>query len=190
MSSASGPASVPPKSLRFGRLYTGSGPAGEESGTASGWAAEWVLKRNCSLRPGQLLVFYLSLCLVSLLIAGYFWRQGARPVMVFAGIELLVVGLAMLAYARHAGDRERVELAAGRLTVEWQHGARSGRMEFAAESVRIDDGGPGRALIGLSALGREVKVGRHVRPELRRQLAEELKATLRWGTGWSGANLG
>ena len=190
MYSAPDPASVPPKPLRFGRLHAEAGAGREGSEAVPTWAVEWVLKRNCSLRPGQLLVFYLSLCVVSLLIAGYFWRHGAHPVMIFAGLELLVVGLAMLIYARHAGDRERVELAGGQLTVEWQHGARSGRMEFAAVSVRIDDVGPGRPLIGLSARGRQVRVGRHVRPELRRQLAEELKATLRWGTGWSGANLG
>ncbi|MEO6319375.1 MAG: DUF2244 domain-containing protein, partial [Polaromonas sp.] len=36
----------------------------------------WRLKRHCSLSPAQLGWFYLSLCLVSLGIATFFWTQG------------------------------------------------------------------------------------------------------------------
>src|SRR5438270_13892551 len=90
-----GPASAR-SSLRFGRL-------GESS-------AQWLLRRNCSMTPGQLVAFYVSLCAWSLAIAGAFWWRGATLVMPFAGIELLAVAAALVVYARHAGDRERVVL--------------------------------------------------------------------------------
>ncbi len=182
-SSPSDPAAV---TLKFGRCRRL-----DEAGPATpAWMAEWVLKRNCSLRPGQLGVFYLSLCVVSLGIAGFFWSRGVRLVMPFAWIELLAVGAALLVYARHAADRERVELTPDRLTVERWHGGREERTVFATDRVRVSGAGPGEPLIVLSAQGRQVNVGRFVRPELRKQLAEEFKSTLRWGASRPGAGAG
>lgn len=158
-----------------------------QPGEASTWRAEWKLKPNCSLRPSQLLAFYLSLCGVSFGIAAYFWAHGATMVMPFATLEVLLVGLALLVYARHAADFERVVWEPGRWVVERQDGSRLHREEFRTDWVRIDALNGGRSLVVLAASGREVGVGRHVRPELRRQLAEEFKATLRWGAGRVGA---
>ena len=63
-----------------------------------------------------------------------------RENMPFASIELLAVGAALFVYARHAGDRERVVLQPGRLTVECTLGSRTDHVEFApAWSI-----GPGR----------------------------------------------
>ena len=93
--------------LRFGS----PGGAGDES-------VQWLLRRNCSMTPVQLIAFYLSLCAWSLAIAVAFWWYGATLVMPFASLELLAIGAALFVYARHAGDRERVILKPGRLTVE------------------------------------------------------------------------
>jgi uncharacterized membrane protein len=79
---------------------------GIESTTGqSGWSVEWVLKRNCSMAPGQLFGLFLALCVVSLGIASFFWFQGAKLVMPFAWLELIAVGGAFLVYARHAADQ-------------------------------------------------------------------------------------
>ena len=94
-------------SLRFGS------PAGADDNSV-----QWLLRRNCSMTPLQLVAFYLSLCAWSLAIAGAFWSRGATFVMPFATIEMLAIGAALFVYARHAGDRERVLLKPGRLTVE------------------------------------------------------------------------
>ncbi len=76
----------------------------------SGPSVQWRLKRNCSVTPVQLGWMYLSLCTVSLGIGVFFWMQGATLVLAFAGLEVAVVGLAFLAYARHAADGEMISL--------------------------------------------------------------------------------
>lgn len=157
-----------PSSLRFGR------PAGP--GDTS---VQWLLRRNCSMTPAQVVSFYLALCAGSLAIAGAFWWHGATLVMPFAGIELLAVGSALFVYARHAGDRERVTLEPGRLTVEFTLGRRTDQVEFAPAWVRVEPAHGERSLIELSGEGKRIAIGRFIRPELRRALADELRAALR-----------
>jgi uncharacterized membrane protein len=154
--------------LRFGR----------ESGAADG-SVYWLLKRNCSLAPRQLLIFYGSLSLLSLSIAGIFWLRGAPLVVPFAGLELLVVGGALLAYARHASDSEAIRLRPGLLVVRRVDGPHVEQVEFDSAWVRVEPECGDRSLIELSGQGRRIAVGRFVRPELRRQLADELRWALR-----------
>ncbi len=142
---------------------------------------QWLLKRNCSFAPGQLLGVYASLSVVSLAIAAGFWLRGAPLVMPFAGLELIAVGLAFLVYARHAADRETLRLEPGRLSVECAFGRRTDRAEFAPRWVRVEPLHGEGSLIELSGQGRTIAVGRFVRPELRRALADELRAALRFG---------
>jgi len=145
-------------------------------------ALEWLLKRNCSMSPGQLFGIYLSLCAVSLGIAlGFSW-QGASPILAFAGIELLLVGAALLVYARHAADHERIALARGALTVTHQHGRLVERTEFRAAWVRVEPAAGDGSLVELSGDGQRARVGRYLRPEWRATLAQELRAALRTHT--------
>lgn len=155
-------------SLRFGA----ESGAGERS-------VQWLLKRNCSTTPRQMMGFYASLCGVSLVIGLFFWLQGATLVMPFASLEIVAVGLALLIYSRHATDSERIRLQSGRLTVERVFGRHVERAEFAPAWVRIEPEHGERSLIELSGQGQRIAVGRFVRPELRRQLAEELRWALR-----------
>ena len=154
--------------LRFGT------PVGSGDG-----AVQWLLRRNCSMTPLQLVALYLSLCAWSLAIAGAFWWRGATLVMPFASLELLAVGAALFVYARHARDRERVVLKPGRLTVECTLGSRTDQVEFAPAWVRVEPAHGDRSLIEISGEGKRVAIGRFVRPELRRALADELRAALR-----------
>jgi uncharacterized membrane protein len=166
--------------FRFGRELVSRDEAGPASGDPSGErSVEWLLKRNCSLAPRQLLLFYVSLCALSLMIGALFWLQGAPLVMPFAGLELMAVGAALLVYSRHATDNESIRLRRGRLTVECVLGRRVDRVEFAPAWVRVEPEHGDRSLIELSGQGRRIAVGRFVRPELRRQLAEELRWALR-----------
>jgi uncharacterized membrane protein len=155
---------------------------GAESGVASGsgeHSVQWLLKRNCSATPRQMMVFYASLCLISLGIGTAFWWQGATLVMPFASIEIIAVGAALLLYTRHATDSESIRLQPGRLTVEHASGGHVERVEFAPAWVRVEPEHGDRSLIELSGEGRHISVGRFTRPELRRQLAEELRWALR-----------
>ena len=142
-------------------------------------SVQWLLKRNCSFAPGHLLAVYASLCVFSLVIAAGFWMHGAPLVMPFAGVELAAVGVALLVYARHAADRETLRLEAGRLSVECLLGGHTERAEFVPRWVRVEPEQGDRSLIELTGQGRRIAIGRFVRPELRRALADELRAALR-----------
>jgi uncharacterized membrane protein len=155
--------------LRFGRAI---GPSGEGS-------VLWLLKRNCSISPRQLLAFFATLCAVSLAIGAFFWWQGAPLVLPFAGVELAAVALSLFIYARHAADREQLVLRPGVLEVECSVGRRVDRVEFAPAWVRVEPTSGDHSLIELSGEGKRVAIGRFVRPELRRALADELRASLR-----------
>jgi uncharacterized membrane protein len=145
----------------------------------AGPGLEWLLTRNCSLKPTQLFGVYLSLCAVSLAIALGFTWQGASPVLAFAGIELVLVGAALLVYARHAADQERITLAAGALAVEHRRGHQVERQRFRAAWVRVEPLSGDRSLIELTGDGKTSRVGRYLRPELRPSLAQELRSALR-----------
>lgn len=136
---------------------------------------EWRLARNCSLAPRQLGAVFGSLALLALGIALLFWSQGATLVLPFASAELLALAAALIVYSRHAGDRERLLLADGCLTVERIDGLRTERVDFDAAWVRVEAAHRQHALIALSGQGRRICVGRFVRPELREPLARELR---------------
>ena len=159
--------------LRFASAYFCEGQSDDSAGV------QWLLKRNCSLRPAQLLGLYLSLCVVSLGIASFFWLQGAHFVMPFACVELTAVAIAFIVYARHASDGERILLSGSQLVVEQETGGRLERAEFNREWVRIEPKGEDGSLIEVSGQGKSVRVGRHVRPELRPALAREIRFVLR-----------
>jgi uncharacterized membrane protein len=143
------------RSLRFG-AESGAGERAAQS-------VEWLLKRNCSITPRQMMGFYASVCVLSLGIGAGFWTHGA----------------ALLLYSRHATDSENIRLQAGRLTVEHTSGRITHRAEFAPAWVRIEPEHGDGSLVELSGQGQRIAVGRFVRPELRRQLAEELRWALR-----------
>lgn len=160
------------RALRFG-IASADGEA----------SVEWSLKRNCSGTPRQMVVFFTSLCLLSVGIASVCWVHGATLVMPFAGLELLAVATALLLYARHATDRESIHLRAGLLTVEHVSGRSVERVELTPAWVRVEPQHGDRSLVELSGQGRRIAVGRFVRPELRRQLADELRWALRRAHG-------
>ena len=145
----------------------------------SGPAIHWQLRRNCSVTPSQLGWLYLSLCGLSLGIGLFFWFQGATLVLAFAGLEITAVGLAFLAYARHATDGENISLQGTRLVVECESAGRLERAEFAREWVRVEPKSGDNSLIELSGQGRSIEVGRFVRPEMRQVLAREIRKALR-----------
>jgi uncharacterized membrane protein len=159
----------------FGREVIGL--AGSDSGGST--SLEWLLKRNCSISPRQLGSVYLSLCCVSLVIALFFLWQGAPFVMAFAGLELLLVGIALLVFARHVGDRELLRLAGRSLSVEQRFGSRVLHTAFTAEWLTVEPAAGQGSLVQLSGEGRTIRIGRFLRPELRPAFARELRLALR-----------
>ncbi|CAM8639334.1 COG5488 Integral membrane protein [Comamonadaceae bacterium] len=147
--------------------------------TVQGQHVHWLLRRNCSVTPLQLLWTYVSLCVVSLGIGVFFWFQGATLVIPFASLELIAVGLAFLVYARHSTDRERISLQENRLVVELECAGKLERAEFQRGWVKVEPRADDSSLIELSERGRTIRVGRYIRPELRPQLAKEIRSALR-----------
>jgi uncharacterized membrane protein len=142
-------------------------------------ALQWVLRRGSAITPRQLVGVYLSLCLVSLLIALGLWWQGAPEVLGFVGVELILVGVALRFYARHAADRETVTLAERAVQVEQQFGPQVERASFRAEWLSIEPAQAQGSLVELAGEGRRMLIGRFVRPEQRAALAQEMRRALR-----------
>ena len=142
-------------------------------------AVHWVLKRNCSITPRQLLAVYAALCVVSLTIGLGFWWQGAPAVLAFAGLELAALGLALLVFARHAADRETITLDGHELAVEHRCGSSTRRTQFRSAWVRVEPRGAQGSLVELSGEGVSACVGRYLPAHLRADLAQELRTALR-----------
>jgi uncharacterized membrane protein len=152
---------------------------GHEACGPDGPAVQWVLRRNCSVTPRQLGAFYLSLCVLSGVIAAGFAWHGASVVVAFAGIELLAVGAALLVYARHARDGDTLTLSGQWLAIEQACGARTEQTRLRTPWVSIEPSAGEGSLVEIRGEGRRVCVGRFVRPERRAALAREIRQALR-----------
>ena len=135
-----------------------------------------TLKRNCSNSPAGFACVCGALAVAALAIGAGFAAAGAWLVLPFAGLEVLLLGAAFVAYARRAADCERIELASDRLTVEVTEAERSRRHVLDARTLQVvlDDG---RVL--LRAAEEALEVGRNLDAEARVRLAAELRKRLR-----------
>lgn len=140
---------------------------------------EWLFRRNCSITPRQLGLFYLSLSSVSFAIALYFVLNGAWLVMLFALIEVAAVGAAFIVYARHATDRERIVLNGAWLTVELIQCEKATEFRLDALRTRVTVPVSRQELIRLDAPSMRLEVGRYLTDLRRREFARELLAALR-----------
>lgn len=138
----------------------------------------WVFKRNCSLSPGQLSLWYFSLCSVSLLIAFGFWIAGYWVVLPFAGLELLVVGAAFLLYARHAADYEMIELSRTELRLVLAEGSRLTETRFVPQWARVRYDGRYKAPVVLSQRDKQVFLGKFINEQDKPLLHKELRVAL------------
>jgi uncharacterized membrane protein len=134
-----------------------------------------TLKRNCSISPAALAGVFLALALAVLAIGAGFAVFGAWLVLPFAGLEVLLLGAAYFAYARHAADYERIELAAGRLTVEVAEAQAHRRYEMEARRARVF---MEENRVVLRGAGEELELGRHLDAVRRAELAVELRKRL------------
>ena len=90
-----------------------------------------VIKRNCSISPRGLIAVFVSLLVLSLIIAGGFALLGAWLIVPFSVLELTVLAAVWLWWGQHAADVERIwrsadghwlhvaRIEAGRETAQW-----------------------------------------------------------------------
>ena len=150
-----------------------------------------TLKRNCSISPAGLLWVFAALSAAALAIGAGFAVAGAWLILPFAGLEVLLLGAAFVAYARRAGDYEKIELADGRLTVEVAEAERRRQYELDPRRAQVwlekDEGYGARVWLngvpgsGRSGAGEEqLEIGRHLDAGSRVELAAELSRRLRF----------
>src|SRR5690606_33494030 len=129
------------------------------AGPCPGHEHHWLMRKNCSLSPRQLLFFYLSLTSVSFLFAIIFALQGLWVILPFAAAENLVLAGALLYYARHALDRECVVLIEDELHVYVVDGSRVVHHCFNARWVRLEWRGRRGDVLWLCQGDREIPLG-------------------------------
>ena len=135
-----------------------------------------TLKRNCSISPAGLAGVFAALACVVVAIGAGFAAVGAWLVLPFAGLEVLLLGWAFVAYARRAADYERIELDSGRLTVEVGEAQKTARYEMDAcgARVRLED-----ERVVLFGAREQLELGRHLDADGRARFAAELQKRLR-----------
>lgn len=139
---------------------------------------EWLLKRNCSLAPSQLAIWFGSLATLSMAIALFFALMGAWVVVPFALLEISGLALAFVAFGRHAADYERIIAEPGRLMIETSLGPKVVCVEQRAAWFRVDYSGRHRDLIQVVTSKQSLPVGRFVPSSNRGELASELRKGL------------
>ena len=142
---------------------------------------EWTLQRNCALSPRQVAIAYAVLCSGSLAVSlAVLLLHGIWVVLAFSLLELALVGLALLIYARHALDREHIALSEACLLVDCVEADRHEQARLDPLWTRVSVGDERqRPLIKLESRGVKVEVGRFVTEARRRQVERELRQALR-----------
>lgn len=140
---------------------------------------EWLLKRNCSMTPRQAAMAYGMLCSVVLAVSAVFALQGIWYVIVFAMLEIALMLAAVLHYARHATDQERVLLNEHCLHIERIDAGRVQCFSLDPYWTRIVVPDRRRRLIALESHGVKVELGSYVSETRRRTVAREIQARLR-----------
>jgi uncharacterized membrane protein len=149
-----------------------------ESETTSGRQWVWTLCRNCALTPRQVGAFYLSLVAASAVIATVFLLRGAWMILPFSVLEMTALGVALLIYARHAVDRERVALDRDALEIESIHGNEHRVLRFDPRVTRVEMDARPKAELAVVARGQRVLLGRFVDERERRRFARQLRTAL------------
>jgi len=142
---------------------------------------EWTLQRNCAMSPRQVALAYAVLCAGSLAVSlAVFLLHGIWVVFAFSLLELALVGLAMLVYARHALDHETIALSEACLLVDCVEADHHEQARLDPLWTRVSVGDEKRRpLIKLESRGVKVEVGRFVTEARRRQVERELRQALR-----------
>ncbi len=140
---------------------------------------EWMLKRNCSLSPGQVGRAYGLLCVFVLAIGVAFALQGIWFVFAFAVIEIAVFAVALLHYARHATDQEHIALSDGCLLIERLEAGELRQFRLDPYWTKIAVPSRQQWLIALESRGVRIEIGSFVSEKERRKVASELRRELR-----------
>lgn len=139
----------------------------------------WMMRRNCSFSPKQLGLFYLAQSLFALIVASFFWWRGVWLVMPFTLIELSVLAILLLIYARHTSDYESVKLENGFIEVQSQKASVHQLISWNAVWVSIYPELNERQLMTLRYQGKVQEFGKFLTVAQRYQLLKEIQHELK-----------
>ena len=137
------------------------------------------------MSPRGLAVFVICLVVLSLTIALGFLSLGLWMVLPFAGLEMIIVAVAITASVRRAKDYEMVVVDADEVTITQNRSGRTrvSRFQRYWTQVRHEPGAtrlqPDRLLIGSH--GRYVAIGDDLTEADKKGLAERIGGALRGG---------
>jgi len=144
--------------------------------TAAPNALAWRLGRNCRLRPAHLLLGVCAAPAAACVPAAVLLALGYPFVALFALLDALFVGAAVIAYGMHAADTEYIEIAGGQLLLAVHDGLHRSVHRWNIHSVRVAAGADGS--IELMAPGGTYRLGRHVAAAQCRSMFVELARSL------------
>jgi len=137
------------------------------------------LQPNCSLKPAGAMLLFVSTCLFSMGFALFFVFRGFWPVLPFAALEMLALGLALQASMRRGNYSQTVLITDSQISVvtRSRHGAQ--KQEFARHWAKVRLRSPprrhGLSKLTIESRGLACEVGSFLTEEDRRRLAERLR---------------
>jgi uncharacterized membrane protein len=149
----------------------------------SGVNCYWVLRPNQSLSWQRAVKVYAAISLCCLGIGVAYALHGFWPVLPFAGVEVVVLGIAFYLCLSRSQVREVVSVNADKVTVEKGRNSPQERWECPRVWARISlqrsslDWYPSRLAIAFQ--GRQVEIGKFLTEQERCELAAELEHTIR-----------
>lgn len=144
------------------------------------------LRPNCSLTPRAARIFFASMAAVALGIAGLFAARGLWPVLPFAGVELALLGAALLVSMHDGRRQEVIRILDDRIVIEKRDRKGSRRLEFSRYWARLallaapSAGHPSRLL--LRSHGRQCEIGAFLTEDARLALKRRLESCLGRGS--------
>jgi len=140
---------------------------------------QWEFKKNCSFTPQQVGLFYMAQSMLSFIVAGFFMFQGIWIIFPFTLLELFVLAIALLCYARHATDYELITLYPSELHVEISIAQKTQNYIFNSAWVQLDRRLNPKKLICIRYQGKQTEIGRFIHASLREKFLFELGVELR-----------
>jgi uncharacterized membrane protein len=143
----------------------------------------FLIRPNCSLPWRDAVRFYLGMVVVTFGIAIAFALKGAWLILPFAGLEMLVLGIALYVVARRATNWQEISINGDRVNIVERDSGQEQTQSFQRAWVRVIHesapikGHPSR--LSLRSHGRSVELGRCLNEDEKLYLAEQLSRAVR-----------
>lgn len=140
----------------------------------------FLIRPNCSMSWRNLVRFYAGIFIVSMSIAAGFAMKGAWLILPFAGLEMLVLGVALYIVSHRSARWQEIAIEAETVSIaNGAAGKEQGRRSFQRTWIQVEledapiNGYPSRLLVGSH--GQRVEVGACLNEDEKRSLAAELR---------------